>query len=152
MRNFGIFGMHVHCIGTDNVRESGLSLRTESWGFPRATKNVAPGYFHRKIEPKEIRSCLILHLLDIFTQQLEILVTTLMNYLTLMNKVYSQPLLSQTPVVLVVLGPLLTTVHKKLHFGPVYRRGAIPFSLARLLHWVGSAHTLFSHKIVLLFI
>ena len=26
----------------------GLSLRGNGWGFPPATKNVAPGYFHRK--------------------------------------------------------------------------------------------------------
>ena len=77
--------MHVHCIVTDNIHESGLSLRAGSQGFPWATKNVAPGYFHRKIEPKEIPSCLILHLLDIFTHQLEILVATLKNYFTLMN-------------------------------------------------------------------
>ena len=37
--------------------------------------NVALGYFHRKIEPKEIPSCLIPRLLVVFTRQLEILVT-----------------------------------------------------------------------------
>ena len=31
--------------------------------------NVAPGYFHRKMERKEIPSCLILCLLVVFTQQ-----------------------------------------------------------------------------------
>ena len=39
--------------------------------------NVALGYFHRKIEPKEIPSCLIPRLLVVFTRQLEILVTFL---------------------------------------------------------------------------
>ena len=39
--------------------------------------NVFPGYFQRKIEPKEILSCLIPRLLVVFTRQLEILVTTL---------------------------------------------------------------------------
>ena len=39
--------------------------------------NVALGYFHRKIEPKEIPSCLIPCLLVVFTPQLEILVTFL---------------------------------------------------------------------------
>ena len=38
---------------------SGLSLRGGGRGFPPATVNVAPGYFHRKIEPKEIPSCVI---------------------------------------------------------------------------------------------
>ena len=55
----------------------GLSLRGGGWGFPLATMNVAPGYFHRKIESKEIPSCLIDHLLVVFTRQLEILVTAL---------------------------------------------------------------------------
>ena len=49
---------------------------------------ISPGYYEclprllsqenkRKIEPKEVPSCLIPHLLVVFTQQLEILVTTL---------------------------------------------------------------------------
>ena len=47
---------------------------------------MSPGYFHRKIEeipvePKEIPSCLIPHLLAAFTQQLEILVTSLKNWI-----------------------------------------------------------------------
>ena len=46
-------------------------------GFPLATKNVVPGYFHRKIEPKEIPSSLTPHLLVVFTRQLEILVKAL---------------------------------------------------------------------------
>ena len=33
----------------------------------------------RKIEPEKTRSCLISHLLVVFTQQLEILVTTLLS-------------------------------------------------------------------------
>ena len=37
--------------------------------------NIAPRYFHREIESKEIPSCLIDCLLVVFTQQLEILVT-----------------------------------------------------------------------------
>ena len=58
----------------------GLSLRAGGWGFPSATMNVVPGYFHWKIEEKEpieVPSCLIPRLLVVFTQQLEILVTTL---------------------------------------------------------------------------
>ena len=43
--------------------------------------NVASGYFHWKIEKKieqiEFADCLILSLLVVFTRQLEILVTTL---------------------------------------------------------------------------
>ena len=52
-------------------------IKSRGLGFPPATMNVPPGYFHRKIEPKEIPSCLIPHILVVFTQQLEILVTAL---------------------------------------------------------------------------
>ena len=52
-------------------------IKSRGLGFPPATMNVTPGYFHRKIEPKEIPSCLIPHILVVFTQQLEILVTAL---------------------------------------------------------------------------
>ena len=56
----------------------------KSWG-----PGISPGYYEcgpwllslenrRKIEPKEILSCLIPHLLVVFTQQLEILMTTLL--------------------------------------------------------------------------
>ena len=50
--------------------------------FPRPPRNMPPGDFHRKINQKinrtkEIPSCLIPHLLVVFTQQLEILVTFL---------------------------------------------------------------------------
>ena len=51
-------------------------------GFPVATLNGAPGYFHRKIEkikPKEIPRHLIPRLLVVFTQQLEILLFILTN-------------------------------------------------------------------------
>ena len=61
---------------------TGLSLRGGGWGFPLATMNVAPRYFHREIESKEIPSCLIDHLLVVFTRQLEILVTALTSVLT----------------------------------------------------------------------
>ena len=50
--------------------------------LPVATMNVAPGYFHRKIEkikPKEIPRHLIPRLLVVFTQQLEILLFILTN-------------------------------------------------------------------------
>ena len=66
-----------------NVKGAGLSLRAVDGGFLPATMNVVPGYFHwkircwKKIEPKEIPSCLIPHLLVVFTQQIEILVTAL---------------------------------------------------------------------------
>ena len=59
------------------VAITGLSLRGGGRGFPPAIMNVFPGYFQRKIEPKEIPSCLIPRLLVVFTRQLEILVTTL---------------------------------------------------------------------------
>ena len=39
--------------------------------------DMAPGYYQMKIEAKETLSCLIPCLLVVFTQQLEILVTTL---------------------------------------------------------------------------
>ena len=46
---------------------TGLSLKAAGRGFPSASMNVVPGYFHwkkrRKIEPKEIPSGLIPHLL-----------------------------------------------------------------------------------------
>ena len=64
---------------------TGLSLRAGGREFPLATMNMAPGDFHRKIgeiimEPKEIPSCLIPRLLVVFTQQLEILVTSLSSW------------------------------------------------------------------------
>ena len=46
------------------------------WGFPLATENVAPGYFHSKVE--EIPGRLIPWLLVAFPRQLEILVTALL--------------------------------------------------------------------------
>ena len=63
----------------DCVFRSGLSLRAGGRGFSPATKRVAPGYFYWKIEPKEIPSHLIPRLLVVFTRQLEILVTTLLD-------------------------------------------------------------------------
>ena len=65
-------------ISLDSI--SGLSLRARGRGFSLATISVALGYFfgnRRKMEPKEIPSCLIPHLLAVFTQQLEVLVTSL---------------------------------------------------------------------------
>ena len=64
------------------MKKAGLSLRDGGCGFPLATINVAPGYFRKKnkrrnIALKEIPSCLIPCLLVVFTQQLEILVTSL---------------------------------------------------------------------------
>ena len=49
-------------------------------GFPPASMHITPSYFHRKTEDKykkEIPSCLIPHLLVVFTRQVEILVKTL---------------------------------------------------------------------------
>ena len=43
-------GMHTAPIGT--VHTTGLSLRAGGWGFSPATKRVAPGHFHRKMEEK----------------------------------------------------------------------------------------------------
>jgi len=45
--------------------------------FSPANTNVAPGYFHRKIEIIDSPSCLIPRLLVIFTWQFEFLVTSL---------------------------------------------------------------------------
>ena len=63
------------------VNIQGCHFTGRGCGFPPATKNEAPGYFHRKtgepIEPKEIPSCLIPLLLVVFMWQIEILVTAL---------------------------------------------------------------------------
>ena len=37
---------------TTQNENTGLSLTGGGWGFPPATKNEAPGYFHRKTEEK----------------------------------------------------------------------------------------------------
>ena len=52
-------------------------IKSRELGFPPATMNIAPGYFHRKIEPEEIPSYLIPRILVVFTRQLEISVTAL---------------------------------------------------------------------------
>ena len=53
-----------------NFDDTRLSLRGGGWGFPLATMNVAPWYFHRKREekkePKEIPGCFIPCLLVVF--------------------------------------------------------------------------------------
>ena len=60
--------------------EQGCHQEPDSGFFP-ADMNVGPGYFHWKIEKKieqiEFANCLIPSLLVVFTRQLEILVTTL---------------------------------------------------------------------------
>ena len=64
------------------IRAVIMSKSAGGGGFPVATMNVAPGYFHRKIEkikPKEIPRHLIPRLLVVFTQQLEILLFILTN-------------------------------------------------------------------------
>ena len=57
---------------------TGLSLRGGGWGFSPATNlpRLLLKENKRKMEPKEIPSCLIPRLLVVFTWQLEILVTT----------------------------------------------------------------------------
>ena len=70
--------LYHYCIFSDNC--SGLSLRGGTRGFPWLLRTWPPATFigkQKKIEPKEIPSCLISHLLVVFTQQLEILVTAL---------------------------------------------------------------------------
>ena len=62
---------------------SGLSLRARCWEFSPLTIYVhTPGLLSskkwRKQEPKEIPSCLILHLIIVFTLWLEIIVTSLL--------------------------------------------------------------------------
>ena len=62
---------------------TGPPLRARGRGFPLATTNVVPlplSLEKKKTEPKEIPSCLIPHLLVVFTWQLETLVTTLYLY------------------------------------------------------------------------
>ena len=44
------YNLQLEAKGIDN--KPGLSLRGGGRGFPPATKNVAPAYFHRKIEEK----------------------------------------------------------------------------------------------------
>ena len=63
--------------GNDQQVKTELSLKGRGWEFLLPTMNMALGYFHRKIEPKEIPSCFIPNLLVVFTRQLEILVTSL---------------------------------------------------------------------------
>ena len=52
------FVLHVHhfekgCTLHNFIPDQeGLSLRGRGQGFPPATMNMAPGYFHRKIEEK----------------------------------------------------------------------------------------------------
>ena len=57
---------------------TGLSSRGGGWGFSPATNlsRLLLKQNKRKMEPKEIPSCLIPRLLVVFTWQLEILVTT----------------------------------------------------------------------------
>ena len=75
---------HVQChlISWCDLVRTGLSSRAGGQGFSPATKRVAPWLLllenRRKIEPKEIPSRLIPRLLVVFTRQLEILVTTLL--------------------------------------------------------------------------
>ena len=47
MRSFVCF--HMHSL---QINDSGLSLSVGGQGFPQATMNVVPNYFHRKIEEK----------------------------------------------------------------------------------------------------
>ena len=64
------------------IRAVILSKSEGGRGFPMATMNVVPCYFHRKIEemkPKEIPGHLIPRILVVFTQQLEILPFILTN-------------------------------------------------------------------------
>ena len=61
--------------------KSGPSLTAGSRGFPPAIMNVTPATFmrnRRNGEPEEILSCLIPHVIVVFTPQLEISVTALM--------------------------------------------------------------------------
>ena len=60
------------------IAELSLRCRGQGPGFALASTNMVPSYFHRKIEEnrtKRIPSCLIPHLLAVFTLQLEILMT-----------------------------------------------------------------------------
>ena len=66
--------------GVQLENPQGCHYKAGAIDFPRllwtTTMNVAPNYFYSKIEPKETPSCLIPCLLVVFTQQLEILVTS----------------------------------------------------------------------------
>ena len=80
-----VIGRHVSCLQLDSMRHHILGLKPlfftaseKTLRISLATMNVAPGYFNRKIKEKQNQkkppSCLILHLLVVFTWQLEILV------------------------------------------------------------------------------
>ena len=55
-------------------------MSTHRVAIKRRGPGISPGYFWRKIEPNEIPSCLIPHLVVIFAWQLEILLTTLTHF------------------------------------------------------------------------
>ena len=82
----------IYCRGSaiyNTQLQPALSLRSRCQGFPAATISTwSPGFFHRKIEPKEIPCCCIPHLLVVFTQQLDILVTSLTAAIVLDYKMY----------------------------------------------------------------
>ena len=84
--------MDFFAIWSHGTKKTLLVVKQHSLGAKKKNKEVTgipPGYYkcgpqllssenRRKIEPKEIPSCLIPHLLVVFyTQQLEILVTSL---------------------------------------------------------------------------
>ena len=66
-----------------NFDDTRLSLRGGGWGFPLATMNVAPWYFHRKREekkePKEIPGCFIPCLLVVFMTWHHVKTSNLLN-------------------------------------------------------------------------
>ena len=72
-----IFCYHIK----QNSDITGLSLRRGDWGLPAGYYERGPWLVaqenRRKIEPKEIPSCLISCLLVVFIRQLEILLTSL---------------------------------------------------------------------------
>ena len=57
-RQSGSMGQgEIHFCGVEMKGVSpGLSLKGEGWGFPPATKNVAPGYFQRGKKRKRKRN------------------------------------------------------------------------------------------------
>ena len=68
----------------DEVRPKVLCIKAVIERQGPSTKNVSPGYFHRKIEPKEILAVLFIpRLLVVFTWQLKNLVTALCTHMKL---------------------------------------------------------------------
>ena len=103
----------VSLLDSFSVSIAGLSLRAGAGDFPQLIINYECGpqllslENGRKIEPKEIPSSLIPYLLIVFTQQLEVLVTTLQQWpvlaiCSLQPSIMTSIGISSTPLVPIV--------------------------------------------------